>query len=65
MLIVKVKDGEGIEKALKRMKRKVSDTKLIPQLRKRQEFIKPSIKRREEVKKAIYIERLRRIEGEQ
>ena len=64
MLIVKVRDGEGIEKALKRMKRKVSDTKLIPQLRKRQEFIKPSIKRREEVKKAIYIERLRRIEGE-
>jgi small subunit ribosomal protein S21 len=63
MLIIKLKEGENIEKALKRFKRKVSDTKLVPQLREREKFTKPSVESREIKKKAIYIENLRRKEG--
>jgi small subunit ribosomal protein S21 len=54
MLIIPVKEGESIEKALKKFKRKVEKTGLIKNLRERQKFTKPSIVRREEIKKAIY-----------
>jgi small subunit ribosomal protein S21 len=54
MLIIPVKEGESIEKALKKFKRKVDKTGLIRNLRNRQKFTKPSIVRREEIKKAIY-----------
>ena len=60
MLIVKMKEGENIEKALKRFKRKVNETKLIPNLREREQFVKPSVKKREMKKKAVYIQKLRR-----
>lgn len=63
MLIIKMKEGENIEKTLKRFKRKVNETKLIPQLREREQFVRPSVKRRETKKKAIYIQDLRRKEG--
>ena len=59
MLIVKVKDGENIERALKRMKRKVQQTKQIQKLRANEAFIKPSVKKREQKKKAQYIQKLR------
>ena len=62
MLIVKVKDGENIERALKRMKRKVQQTKQIQKLRANEAFIKPSVKKREQKKKAIYIQKLRNSE---
>lgn len=58
MLIVKVKDGK-IEKALKQMKRKVNQTKLVRELRDNEQFTKPSVKRREEIKKAKYIQQMR------
>ncbi|HPI82456.1 MAG TPA: 30S ribosomal protein S21 [Candidatus Paceibacterota bacterium] len=60
MLIIKMKEGENIEKALKRFKRKVNETKLIPNLREREQFVKPSVKKREMKKKAVYIQKLRR-----
>jgi|10_taG_2_1085330.scaffolds.fasta_scaffold584962_1 small subunit ribosomal protein S21 len=59
MLIVKVKKGEKIESALKRLKRKFRDTGVMKQLRENKEFTKPSIKRRKEIKKAQYIQKLR------
>ena len=59
MLIVKLKEGENIEKALKRYKRKVNQTKQIIHLRNNEEFVKPSVKKRTEKKKAIYIQKLR------
>lgn len=59
MLIVPVKDGENIDKALKRYKRKFDKTGVVRQLRKRQAFIKPSIVKRSQVQKAQYIQRLR------
>ena len=58
MIIVPVKEGENIERALKKFKRKFEKTGIIKELRSRQEFTKPSITRREEVKKAIYILKL-------
>ena len=48
-----------IEKALKKFKRKVEKTGLIKNLRERQKFTKPSVERREEIKKAIYSTKFR------
>ena len=59
MLVVKVKKGEKIDQALKRLKRKFRDTGVLKQLRSRQEFTKPSITRRKEIQKAKYIQKLR------
>jgi small subunit ribosomal protein S21 len=59
MLIIPVKEGESIEKALKKFKRKVEKTGLIKSLRARQKFTKPSIERREEIKRAIYSAKFR------
>ena len=56
MLIVKV-EKDGIDRALKILKNKVKNTKLIQELRKNEYFEKPSIERREEIKKAIYVEK--------
>ncbi|NND16356.1 MAG: 30S ribosomal protein S21 [Eudoraea sp.] len=59
MLIIPVKEGENIDRALKRFKRKFDRTGTMRQLRKRQQFTKPSVKRRQEIKKAEYIQTLR------
>ncbi len=59
MLRIKVKKGEKIESALKRLKRKFRDTGVMKQLRERKEFTKPSIIRRKQIQKAQYIQKLR------
>lgn len=59
MLIIPVKEGENIDRALKRFKRKFDRTGRMRQLRKRQQFIKPSVERRQEIQKAEYIQSLR------
>lgn len=56
MLIIDVKDGETIDRALKKYKRKYERAGIIKQLRRRKHFTKPSIERRQEVLKAIYKE---------
>ncbi|CAI8266815.1 MAG: 30S ribosomal protein S21 [Flavobacteriia bacterium] len=56
MLVVQVKEGEAIERALKRYKRKFDRTGTLRQLRGRQQFIKPSVRRRKEVIKAAYLQ---------
>jgi len=58
MIIVPVKEGENIERALKKFKKKFERTKVLRELRARQHFTKPSIKKREETKKAIYRDRM-------
>ena len=55
MIIVKLKKGDNITKALKLFKQKVKNTKLIKELRERQYYEKPSVKRRKDKKKAIRI----------
>jgi len=60
MIIIPVKEGENVERALKRFKRKFEKTGVIKELRGRQAFTKPSVVRRAEVNKAIYIQGLQR-----
>jgi small subunit ribosomal protein S21 len=60
MIVIPVKEGENVERALKRFKRKFEKTGVIKELRDRQAFTKPSVVRRAEVKKAIYIQQLQR-----
>ncbi len=62
MIIVPIKEGENIERALKKFKRKFEKTGIMKELRARQAFTKPSVERREEIKKAIYIQNLQRTE---
>jgi len=59
MLIIPIKDGENIDRALKRYKRKFDKTGVVRQLRSRQAFIKPSVSTRAQVQKAQYIQGLR------
>ena len=56
MLIINVKDGESIDRALKRYKNKHRRVGVIKQLRYRKHFTKPSVARRAEVLKAKYIQ---------
>ena len=58
MLIIPVKDGESIDKALKKYKRKYDKTGVVIELRKRQQFIKPSVTKRQQVIRAAYKQRL-------
>ena len=59
MLKVIVKDGENIEPALKRMKRKFRDTKVLQIARDRKQYTKKSVKRRREIQKASYVQTIR------
>lgn len=59
MIIIPIKEGENIDRALKKYKRKFEKTGTMRELRERQRFIKPSVKRREQVLKAIYVQKLR------
>lgn len=54
MLVIPVKDGESIDRALKRYKRKYDRTGVIRELRKRQQFTKPSVIKRQQRQRAAY-----------
>ena len=60
MIIINIKDGESLDKALKRFKKKFEKTGVIRELRSRQAFEKKSVARRTEIKKAIYKQGLNR-----
>lgn len=60
MIIVKVKDKGGINRALKEYKSKVIKTKQMQELKDRQEFEKPSSKKRRMKQKAKYKNNLNR-----
>ena len=62
MIIVPVKDGENIERALKKFKRKIKKTGVVKELRARQQFVKPSVLKRLKMEKAIYVQKLRQAE---
>lgn len=57
MLIIPVKDGESIDRALKKYKRKFDKTGVVRALRSRQQFIKPSVTLRQAKLKAAYKQR--------
>ncbi len=64
MIIMPIKEGENIERALKKFKRKYERTGVLKELRRRQYFTKPSIVKREKMMHAIYVEQLHRNEEE-
>ena len=58
MLIINVKSDESIDRALKRYKRKFKKTKVLKELRDRKNYVKPSVKRRNEVLNAEYRQKM-------
>ena len=54
MLIINVKSDESIDRALKRYKRKFKRTRVLKELRNRKNFVKPSVRRRNEILNAEY-----------
>jgi len=59
MIIVPIKNGENIERALKKLKRKFDKTGISKEIRERKKFTKPSVKNRQQKLKAIYIQQLK------
>jgi small subunit ribosomal protein S21 len=64
MIIIEVTVKDTIERALKKFKRKFDNTKVLRELRNRQSYTKKSVQRRDEVKKAIYLEKKKKQEEE-
>jgi small subunit ribosomal protein S21 len=62
MIIVPIKEGESIDRALKKYKRKFEKTGVVKELRERQKYTKPSVRTRQEKLKAIYVQQLRQKE---
>ena len=60
MLIIPVKEGESIDKAIKRFKRKFDKTGKLKSIRERKAFTKPSVKHRDKINKATNIQKLRK-----
>lgn len=58
MIIVPVKEGENIERALKRFKRKFERTGVVKELRNRKTFVKPSVERRKRRQHAVYVQQM-------
>ena len=62
MIVVPVKEGENIEKALKKFKRKFEKTGVVQELRARQQFDKPSVLNRLKRERAVYVQKLQQVE---
>ncbi|MBR2457220.1 MAG: 30S ribosomal protein S21 [Bacteroidaceae bacterium] len=62
MIVVPVKEGENIERALKKFKRKFEKTGVVKELRARQQFDKPSVINRLKRERAIYVQKLQQVE---
>jgi small subunit ribosomal protein S21 len=59
MIKIEIKEGEKIDRALKRYKKKHRNVKIMQNIRENQFFTKPSVKKRRQVQKASYIQNLR------
>ncbi|HLV14295.1 MAG TPA: 30S ribosomal protein S21 [Xanthomarina sp.] len=59
MIRIEIKDGEKIDRALKRYKKKHRNVKIMQNIRENQFFTKPSVKKRRQLQKASYIQHLR------
>jgi small subunit ribosomal protein S21 len=62
MIIIPIKEGENIERALKKFKRKFEKTGVVKELRNRQAFTKPSVTKRQQKLRAAYIQQLQQEE---
>ena len=59
MLIIDARESESIDRALKKYKKKFEKAGILRQLRERQTFTKPSVRRRNTILRASYIQTLR------
>ena len=62
MIVVPVKEGESIERALKKFKRKFEKTGVVKELRRRQQYDKPSVIKRLAKERAVYAQKMQRVE---
>ena len=62
MIVVPLKEGENIEKALKKFKRKFEKTGVVKELGNRQAFEKPSVAKRKQTMRAVYVQQLQQVE---
>tara|TARA_B100000927_G_scaffold81125_1_gene64976 strand:+ start:404 stop:601 length:198 start_codon:yes stop_codon:yes gene_type:complete len=62
MIIVKIKKGDNFQKALKQFKHKVNKSRTLKEYRSRQEFVKPSVIKRNQKQRAKYIQKLKTLE---
>jgi len=58
MIVIPIKEGENIERSLKKFKRKFEKTGVVKELRNRQAFTKPSVTKRQQKLHAVYIQKL-------
>jgi small subunit ribosomal protein S21 len=58
MIIVPIKEGENIERALKKFKRKFEKTGTVKEIRARQAFEKPSVRKREVRRHAVSVQKM-------
>ena len=63
MLIIDARDSDSIDKALKKYKKKFEKAGILKELRSRQAFTKPSVKRRGEILRAAYRQFMQAQEG--
>ena len=62
MIVIPIKEGENIERSLKKFKRKFEKTGVVKELRNRQAFTKPSVTKRQQKLRAIYVQKLQQEE---
>ena len=62
MLIIDAREMDSLDKALRAYKKKYDKSKVMREIRERQQFTKPSIKNREQRLKAIYREKIQKLE---
>ena len=59
MIIIDVTKEKSLEGALRTYKHKVQKIKQVQQLRERKEFVKPSVTKRKEKLKAVYVQQIK------
>ena len=62
MIVVPLKEGENIEKALKKFKRKFEKTGVVKELRRRKAFKKPSVEKIKQNMSEVYVQQLQQVE---
>jgi len=63
MIVINVKENESIDKALKRFKKKFEKTGVLKELRSRTAYTKPSVKRRHEIIRAAYRQKMQDLDN--
>lgn len=60
MLVIDTRESESLDKALKKYKKKYEKARILKQLRSRQAFVKPSVRKRNTILKAVMTQEYRK-----